>query len=54
LPGDHLQLWQLLMINQDIRAKLKNNKTELQRWEQIVMNELRDAVCNEYHQPHPP
>jgi hypothetical protein len=38
-------MWQFLLINRDIRAKLRNRPTELQQWEQIVMNELRKAVC---------
>jgi hypothetical protein len=51
LPGDHLQLWQLFLINQDIRAKLKNDKTALERWEQTLMNELRKSLCAEVWPP---
>ena len=47
----HLQLWQLFLINQDIRAKLKNNPKELQRWEQTVMNELRKSLCADVWPP---
>jgi hypothetical protein len=33
-----------LLINRDIRAKLKRNPEELARWEQALMNEMRRAV----------
>ena len=51
MPGDHLQLWQLLMINQDIRAKLRNNPTELQRWELALQHELRQALNADVEPP---
>jgi len=44
-------MWQFLLINRDIRAKLKNRPTELQQWEQIVMKELREAVCKDVEPP---
>ena len=37
-------MWQFLLINRDIRAKLKNRPAELKQWEQIVINELKKAL----------
>jgi hypothetical protein len=41
-------MWQLLLINQDIRAKLKNRPTELQQWELALQHELRQALTAEH------
>jgi hypothetical protein len=51
LPGDHLQLWQFLLVCRDIQAKLKTRPKELQEWQQIVMNELRKTLGIEIKPP---